>query len=78
MARAEIAKREGEVMEPADNHYRDTFSSLQTIPGIGSKTAIALTQVVAQIPYPFFKKIIYDYTRLLMRLKFPCRLYLPM
>ena len=42
---AKIAKLEGKMLEIINNHYRDTFSSLQTIPGIGPKTAIVLIAI---------------------------------
>ncbi len=43
--KAKIAKLEGKMLEVVNNHYKDTFSSLQTIPGIGPKTAIVLIAI---------------------------------
>jgi len=42
---SKIAKLEGKMLEIVNSHYRDTFSSLQTIPGIGPKTAIVLIAI---------------------------------
>ena len=43
--KAKIARLEAKMLEIVNNHYRDTFSSLQTIPGIGPKTALVLIAI---------------------------------
>ena len=43
--KAKIAKLEDKMLEIANNYYRDTFFLLQTIPGIGPKTAIVLITI---------------------------------
>lgn len=43
--KAKIGKLEAKMLEIVVNHYKDTFSSLQTIPGIGPKTAIVLIAI---------------------------------
>ncbi len=43
--KAKIVKLEVKMLEIVNNHYRDTFSSLQTIPGIGPKTALVLIAI---------------------------------
>jgi len=40
-----ITKMEEKMLEIVNNHYKDTFCSLQTIPGIGPKTAIVLIAI---------------------------------
>jgi transposase len=43
--RAKIVKLEDKMLEIVNSHYRDTFCSLQTIPGVGPKTAIVLIAI---------------------------------
>jgi len=43
--KSKITKLEEKMLKIVNDHFRDTFSALQTIPGIGSKTAIILIAI---------------------------------